>query len=336
MLPEVVGHLRDTVAEGTKLPRSRSLREISLIDLRRRVRTLREADLSSLSDEAVALRIARIIDQYPFQLRPLELTGVYRARVNEGAIPFDRASQLWYPPAGAITRAGRLNRAGQQCFYAASMSNTAMLELYPAAGQTVTVLIAGTRSGLAETLQAAFIGLERCTAPDVDHLTEHDMFRHSPHFRQRLGIGSYRKWLTVDDYLSEILGQPVPRGEEHKYKPSIALAKLLFNAPNLDAINYPSVASDNKGINIALTPTRADELFRPLEAWMIEIGESALHPETGEHLQEMRFIRRSREIGEDGVIDWLPPGEGIETREIMRFARRRIETLTMPPTTSVL
>jgi hypothetical protein len=315
-----------------KLSRSRSLRHISLIDLRRRVRSLRDADLRALSNEAVAQRIARIIDQYPFQLRPLDLTGVYRARLNEGTTPFDRASQLWYPPAGAIMRAGRLNRAGQQCFYAASMPNTAMLELYLTAGQLVTVLIAGTRSGLAETLQAAFIGLERCTAADVDHLTEHDMFRHSPNFRQRLGEGSYRKWLTVDDYLSEILGQPVPRGEEHRYKPSIALAELLFNAPNLDAINYPSVASDNKGINIALSPTRADQLFRPLEAWMIEIGENALHRETGEHLQELRFIRRSREIGADGVIDWLPPGEEINMREIMRFARRRIEMLTIPPT----
>jgi hypothetical protein len=158
------------------------------------------------------------------------------------------------------------------------------------------------------------------------------MFRHSPHFRQSLGEGSYRKWLTVDNYLSEILSQPVPRGEEYMYKPSIALAERLFNAPDLDAINSPSVASDNKGINIAHRPTRAAELFRPVEAWLIEIGESALQPETGEYLQESRFIRRSREIGADGVIDWLPPGEGIDTREIMRFARRRIETLTIPPT----
>jgi hypothetical protein len=314
-----------------KLPRPRSLKNVSLIDLRRRISSLRDADMQRLSDEAVASRIARIIDQFPIQLRPLLLTGLYRARLNDGAASFGNASELWYPPGIAITRPGRLNRIGEPCFYASSTPNTAMLELHPVAGQTVTVVIAATRSGLPETLQAAFIGLERCTAADVGHLTEHDMFRHSPQFRQQLGEGTYRKWLAIDDYLSDILGQNVPRGEEHRYRPSIALAERLFTAPTLNTINYPSVASNDKGINLAMLPARADELFRPLEAWMIEIGESALHPQTGELLTETRFIRRSREIGADGVIHWLAPGEGINLNEIMRFARRRIETLPTRP-----
>jgi hypothetical protein len=92
------------------------------------------------------------------------------------------------------------------------------------------------------SVRIAFIGLERCLAPEVGHFTDHDLFRRSPKFRSELGESAYRKWLAIDDYLSEILGQAVAPGEEHRYKPSIALADILFTAPDFDAINYPSVA----------------------------------------------------------------------------------------------
>jgi hypothetical protein len=287
--------------------------------------------MRALTDEAVAFRIKRIIHQYNFQTRPLVLTGVYRARPNEGTKLFSRAEELWYPPADRIIRPGRLNRPGQACFYGASMPNTAIYELHPAAGQIVTVLIAKTRSDLPETLQVAFLGLERCRAVDVGHITEHDMFRHSPSFRKESGEGNYRKWLAIDDYLSDILGQQVPPGEEYNYQPSIALADLLFTAPGLDAINYPSVASDDRGINIALKPERADALFRPFEAWVIEIGQDGIHPATGERIRKISFLQRSREIRADGAIHWRPSGEGLDHSEILRFTRLRMETLATTP-----
>jgi hypothetical protein len=61
-----------------------------------------EPDLRELSDEAVAHRIGQTIDQYPFQIRPLLLTGIYRARRNTPGEIFSRASDLWYPPGTAI------------------------------------------------------------------------------------------------------------------------------------------------------------------------------------------------------------------------------------------
>jgi len=66
--------------------------------------------------------------------------------------------------------------------------------------------------------------------------------------------------LLIDDFLSELLGSPVADGEEYKYKPTIALAKRLFTAPGLDAINYPSVATSDHCINICMLPEKADKL----------------------------------------------------------------------------
>jgi hypothetical protein len=309
--------------------KKRSLSNISIFELRNRIASLKKVDLSKLSETAAAYRIGRIIDQYPFQVRPLQLTGVYRARANKPGEVFTSASQLWYPPVDKVLRPSRLNDPGQVRFYASNMPNAAILELRPKPGNIFTVLMATTRK--VETLNVAFIGLERSKAPEIRHLTDSEMFRSAQHFRDWLGQANYKKWLLIDDYLSEIFGMPVPEGEEYKYKPTIALANLLFSAPNLDAVNYPSVATGDHGINVCMLPDKADQLFGPFEAWMIRVEESALDPTTGQQLERVHFLQRSHEIGPDRVMNWRPPGEGISNEEIMRFVRRRMEWLDRWP-----
>jgi hypothetical protein len=311
----------------------RSLSDVSIAELRRKISSLRNADLKPISTESMAQRIGAIIDQYMFQIRPLQLNAIYRARRNNPGEVFSSASQLWYPPAASVTRASRLNDVGEVRFYAANMPNAAVFESRPKAGDIFTILIARTLSWKIETLNVAFIGLERALAPEAQHLSDEDLFRRASHFRSHLGLANYKKWLLIDDYLSELLGAPVADGEEHKYKPTIALAKLLFAAPNLDAVNYPSVATQDNGINICLLPQRADQLFAPDEAWQIRVGDSEAHPTTGEQLQRVTFLSRSEEIGSDGTIKWLPPGEGISLEEISRFVRRRIQNLREWPQT---
>jgi hypothetical protein len=311
-------------------PRDRSLSDISIHDLRSRINSLRRANLNTLSDEAAALRIGRIIDQYHFQIRPLQLTGIYRARANKPGEVFSSASQLWHPPADKVLRPSRLNGIRQVRFYASSMPNTAIAELRPQPGNVFTILLAMTRSKKLETLDVAFIGLERSRAPEVQHFSANDMIRHAPSFRDQLGPANYKKWLLIDDYLSEIFATPVPEGEDYRYKPTIALASLLFRAP-LDAVTYPSVATNDYGINMCMLPDKADRFFAPSEAWTIGLEENALHPKTGEQLQRIEFLRRSHEIGPDGAIIWRSPGEGIDPAQIMRFARGRIKSLDQWP-----
>jgi hypothetical protein len=52
---------------------------------------------------------------------------------------------------------------------------------------------------------------------------------------------------------------------------------------------------------------------------------------TGEQLQRVHFLQRSHEIGPDGAINWRPPGEAINNEEIMRFVRRRMQSLNQWP-----
>jgi hypothetical protein len=314
--------------------RLRLMGRVSIHDLRQRITRLRRSDLRTLSQEAVAARVVRIIDQYPFQIRPWMVGGVYRARVNKSGVLYESAAELWYPPKPDFVRSpGRLNKPGQVLFYAANAPNTAALELRMKPGDMVTVLVARTRSGALEKLNTAFVGLERALAREVNTLGPSDRFRTAPHFRRQLGEGNYKKWLLVDDYLSEIFGAIVPDDEPHLYYPTIALANLLFGASRIDAIQYPSVATQDHGINVCMLPGRADALFRASEAWMIEIGEKELHPKTKQPLMRVRFRLRSHEIGSDGVIHWRSEGEGIDEETIRGFVRQRMERLERWPTT---
>lgn len=307
-----------------------SLNKISYFDIRRRVNNLSEADLKTLSEEQVSNRVARIIDQYPLQIRKLELSGLYRAQKNGNGELFTHAKRLWHPSPEHVKRPGRLNKARQVRFYAANMSNATTLELDPKIGDVFTVLVARTKDE-AISMDVAFIGVERSKSFDLNHFTKQDMFRTSPSFQQQLGEKNYKKWLLIDDYLSTIFGAPVSEEEEHKYKPTIALAELLFSCPYLDAINYPSVATNDHGINICMLPEKVDELFYPSDAWMIRVEAEDTHPDTGEKLQRISFLRRSSKIDSDGKIHWLPEGHGITQDNILGFTRQRMQTLKEMP-----
>src|SRR4051812_12452214 len=106
-----------------------SLDNISSTDLRQRIKSLQNADFKKLSDEQVWHRVARIIDQYPLQVRTVEISGAFRARKNIDGKDFLHTKELWYPEAKCITRPSRLNSPDQVRFYAASMANTTIFEL---------------------------------------------------------------------------------------------------------------------------------------------------------------------------------------------------------------
>jgi RES domain len=313
------------------LEKDRALERVSLLDVSNRIKRLKSADLAKLSPAQLRNRIGRIIDDYPLQVRPLQSSGVYRARKNSPGGDFSHARELWYPPSALITRPSRLNGVGESRLYAASMPNTAILELKPEVGDLFTVLVARTKSRQLEALRVAFIGIERSLAPEIQSLTPDDIFRTSSRFHERLGSSGYKKWLLIDDYLSSILGESIDDSDSNKYKLTAALGNLVFESPDISAITYPSVATHDHGINICFLPERADALLEPSEAWVIRIEGRGEHPEVTGAMHQISFIKRSEEIGSDGIIKWLPPGVGLGGEEISRFVRRRMTALVTRP-----
>lgn len=266
--------------------------------------------VGELEASQVKERIFRLLDGYAMFTIPLLFTGVFRARRNPNDRAFTNASELWYPPRKVVRR-GRFNEDGAPVFYACNQAHGAMYEIHPAPGDLVTVLIARTKSDKAETIQAAQIGLERCLAPGIEPFQRGHLPRSRPRFQRILEHhGVSKKWLAIDEYLSEMATARFPPEEQRdRYKITNAIGSLLLSAPGVDGLNYPSVATALKCVNICLPPDVADRLLVPSEAWMVRIlhatdrlpGEAEPR---GEWVYRVKFERRSEAIEADGTIKW--------------------------------
>jgi len=297
----------------------RNLNSISTFDLRRRINSFRSVDLESASMNAVDIRLRTIMDQYHIKMNNLYLNGLLRARKNNEREDFNHVRELWYPPQEKIKIYGRLNNIGQSLFYASSNAQTAIYELRHQAGDRITVLVVRPKENVSYFSNIVFIGLDRSSAPEVSSINKSESLKNSEEFKRGVGSKNHKKFVLIDSFLEDLLTLKIEEGEEYKYKPTVILAEILFSIPNIDALNYPSVATNLNGINFCTTPEKADEHFYGDEAWVIDILDVGVHPDSGKILYKTKFIKRSKSIDSDGKIEWLKEGDGINYPAISAF-----------------
>ncbi len=289
--------------------RTHPLLRVSLSDLRARISRARAMDLKSLTDDQVFGRMARLADGYMKRRDPLVANMVFRARRNETRKPFEHASELWYPPASVVER-GRFNAAEQPVFYVANRFHAAIFEMRPAVGDLFTVL-AVRRRNPTEIIRCISVGMSRCQAAEVAIGGRHMHWDRLglPHEKAPPGVEA--RWSAIDRYFGDIALATCPPGaEEWFYKPTNALSRLFGTIPDTDALQYPSVAVDLKAVNLRLTTEKADQLFAPGEAWMVEVVDHrdelpGLPPLASGYFQ-MRLVARTDTIGDDGAMRWAP------------------------------
>jgi RES domain len=273
-----------------------------------RLQRARNMDVRSLTSSQVDKRIGLIMDGYPTVVIRAQMNGLYRARKNHGDEPWQSVSDLWYPPASAVRARGRFNEPGSSVFYACNRSTGAIYEIHPAVGDVITLLVVRSKGPFAD-LDVAHIGLERSLAPEMGFVPHDRKLRTNRRFQGMLeDFGISRKWLAVDDYLSEMATTVfAPHEEQDKYKITNSIGRLLLQIPSVHGLNFPSVATGLVSLNLCLRPEIADRFFHPAEAWMIKIEEKK------ERLDGLNqdgpfyrttFIRKSEEIKSDGRIVW--------------------------------
>jgi hypothetical protein len=306
---------------------SESLRNTSYVDIVRRLDRARRMDVQAFTTEQVSNRIERIMDGYQTVVIKAQMNGLYRARKNVGEQLWHSAADLWYPPASAVHSRGRFNESGAPVFYACNRGPGAIYEVHPIVGDVITLLIVGTKEPFAE-LDCAHIGLERSLAPEVGEVPRDRMLRHNPRFQAMLEhYGISTKWLAVDEFLSEMATTLFPPDQEQdKYKITNAISRVLFKIPGVQALNYPSVATRLKSLNLCLPTEIADQYFVPSEAWTIRIEETAtqlpgLDDEHGPFYRTT-FIRKSEAIDPDGRIHWSDVLENVRPEQIAHLAYR--------------
>ena len=297
------------VEDGSIEEKSHPLLKVDLSELRARIARARAMDLRDLTDDQVFSRIARLADGYTKRRDTLITNMVFRARRHEHASPFSQASEVWHPPASVVKR-GRFNAAGEPAFYVANRFHAAIFEMRPRLGDLFTVLAVHRRDPSGD-IRCISVGMSRCQAPEVAVGGRH-MHWDQPHLPdQKLPAGVAARWSAIDNYLGDIsLAICPPGAEEWFYKPTNALSRLFATIPGIEALQYPSVAVDLNAVNLRLTTEKADELFEPGEAGMVEVLDHrndlpGLPPLASGYFQ-MRLVARTSKIGPNGLMQWRP------------------------------
>jgi hypothetical protein len=197
---------------------------------------------------------------------------VFRARPRREDESFTNVLDLWAPPAAYVKKIGRFNAAGQSQLYCAGDPFTAMYELRPSIGSRMTMVVGKLRSsrllkafplGMSEYVHKAAQGFDRGIAVNPQILAD---------LKRR---GQLDLWLEVDRYLSRIATRNCALADEHRgYWRTNAVSRLYNGYADTCGLIYPSVARANNGFNLCLAAAVADDLFYPVEAWDIRIGQN--------------------------------------------------------------
>jgi hypothetical protein len=111
-----------------------------------------------------------------------------------------------------------------------------------------------------------------------------------------------RKNTLVRSCIARLMMKVIPNGKEQNYKKSVAIAETLMASPYIDGVLYPSIAGDGSrkggGMNMAIKPDSADNLFIPDHAWI-----SVVEDRYETHGYVMRCIKNVSKI-ENGRLFW--------------------------------
>lgn len=204
-------------------------------------------------------------------------------------------SEMSYPPA-EVTPLGRCNRAGSPRLYCCSAREAVFFEINPTVGSTVCVVEWATTSPMlvnhagytAETFRA----FSREIGPEIKSRID------------AIPAGTE----TVATLLGGLLTATVPRGEEHRYKITAAIASVMSDAEIFDAFMYPSVAMTAFADNLAIKPSFSDNNLAFVRA------EFARVENVGDHLFEVRVVDSASQVEADGGIRWI----GYNDRRMLR------------------
>lgn len=282
------------------------------LEINKRIRTLRKLNLATVDEPYLEKQVRELLN-IGYVARPLIVNAprAFRVRINENRELFTNIKELWHPPPQCIKAKGRVNDVGESVFYYSDSENTAVIEKRPERGDVLTVLEAELVDPNKQPL-VMVLGIHEFTAQSNPNYggtpPQYDVKQKL--LTDREGISKTNPLLQ--SYLTEEFMRRVSFGNEHKYKITIAIAKILMNEPEMlnedgspavgikvDGFAYPSIASDNLGANVALRTDSADRLYKPVAVIVYRVEEK--RDDTHYTVDKLNW---STSIEEDGTINW--------------------------------
>jgi hypothetical protein len=245
----------------------------------------------------------------------------FRARPDAAVNPWANVEELWARKAKDAT-AGRFNEAGHPVLYTASDPFTALREVR-AQPNTFAVVLVIKVLGSPTFAQFGFdrvpqFGIWKEIMGEVSGgLGQEPEFRD---FAKRKGI--YEYWQIQDQAFGDIAAAPISDEEREKYRLTWQLGWQLQRGNSAHGLQYPTVARNNKALNMCSPALNARQIYHPSEAWLIAIGPDPLFdPHEQTDPREPIVIRRGA-VEQDDRIIW-----GTEVRLPLHQLHRQISPI---------
>lgn len=224
---------------------------------------------------------------------------VWRARIGA----HDSIPSLWYPPSDKISSLGRLNRRNTPLFYSCFGHNAnlgSLEEIRANKGDYVTQIKCAL---VPESALLTVIGLGHIDTWMKSKAPQHiqEKIEHNQQER-RLKFDSekdFQKNEVIKSELDRMFKIEVPHDQSHLYSHSIAIAENVFeNIQGTQGIIFPSIASNERAINLVLLPHIADKYYKVTYARIVEIMDKQ------DKAIQLRLLAESSTFGADGTIHW--------------------------------
>lgn len=268
------------------------------------------------TEQAFAAAVAPLLSAYPLLVFGIERGDIYwRARTwPQGQVtPFSKVSDLSYPPPHVVTKSGRLNKAGDPCFYASKSLAAALLEVNAEPGQMIQV--AGFAVLLGEELKLAHIGEYAAiyksgpgalTDPRAAAAVSMSMARPS-----EFGI---RDLALLDEFYAGVLNDP--EAEAQDYMHSRTLCQLIHQKQKIAGILYPSVKRQGQW-NIAIRPSAVDTSLHNVSCILVKVlGIDA------NGAPQYEIVQQARKMTAEQSFEWEqgPPHQQLISAYNMTYA----------------
>lgn len=266
--------------------------------VKQKIKALRLLDLQTVTESDLSMMLEELCNGYRVMTRHLSVPYFFRARLLTKIERYQHIKDLWHPPARALKKFGRANPPGEPMLYLSDTELTALLELRPQVGDRVTILKCVPRFAGAQ-VHVQEIAIPELTSPH---------YPHNPAIASRLEdapaqFGSSRRRdtnLLIRQFLVEQFTRIVDVEQDHEYKLSSMISQFLLDATFIDGLLYPSIATEDRGMNLALKPEAGRRLIKPDSCCTVEIIEK-----TRTFGYKFQPVEESQIIQPSGEIEWL-------------------------------
>jgi hypothetical protein len=256
---------------------------------------IRAFDLASVTIDAIKDELTILLRGYQVSA-PSFGPGlkVYRARKrNAGPPAFLR--EIGAPAAANVRSDQRCNRSGETMFYCSSARNAPFFEIHAQAGDYLVLSEWRTTC----PLLVNHVGYTGPTFGRLQSGRQHPTWGVKP-----FDLLSDPRLDIIDEFLGSLFAVPVPAGQEHLYKATIAVTEKLIpsdiagGAVDFGGLMYPTIPMNGNCDNFALRPRFVERGLAFVKAEYIAVRE------VNGMVINFNVLDFANSVDADGALEW--------------------------------